>query len=75
MRVLMVGVLKNIKKMETTIKKITKEYLHELKSIEHSEGDILQIVPPAIKLLELNTPHSSDRYSLILSKSLIALGG
>ncbi len=48
----MVGVLKNIKKMETTIKKMTKSYLEKLQSIEHSEGDILKIIPPAIKLLE-----------------------
>lgn len=47
----MVGVLKNIKKMETTIKKMTKSYLEKLQSIEHSEGDILKIIPPAIKLL------------------------
>lgn len=46
----MVGVLKNIKKMETTIKKMTKSYLEKLQSIEHSEGDILKIIPPAIKL-------------------------
>lgn len=38
--------------MEATIKKITKGYTDKLQSIEHSEGDILQIVPPAIKLLE-----------------------
>ncbi len=38
--------------MEATIKKISKGYLDKLQSIEHSEGDILQIVPPIIKLLE-----------------------
>lgn len=38
--------------MEATIKKITKGYSEKLLSIEHSEGDILQIIPPAIKLLE-----------------------
>ena len=38
--------------MEATIKKISKGYLDKLQSIEHSEGDILQIVPPLIKLSE-----------------------
>lgn len=38
--------------MEATIKKIAKGYADKLQPIEHSEGDILQIVPPAIKLLE-----------------------
>ncbi|MEN9919574.1 MAG: hypothetical protein RL662_2010 [Bacteroidota bacterium] len=38
--------------MEATIKKISKGYLGRLQSIEHSEGDILQIVPLAIKELE-----------------------
>lgn len=45
----MVGVLKTSKK-ETTIKKMTKSYLEKLQSIEHSEGNILKIIPPAIKL-------------------------
>lgn len=38
--------------MEATIKKISKGYLDKLQSIEHSEGDILQIVPSAIKVME-----------------------
>lgn len=38
--------------MEATIKKISKKYLGKLQSIEYSEGDILQIVPPAIEQLE-----------------------
>lgn len=38
--------------MEVAIKKITKAYIGRLQCIEHCEGDILQIVPPAIKLLE-----------------------
>lgn len=38
--------------MEATIKKIARGYADKLQSIEHSEGDILQIVPPAIKVLE-----------------------
>lgn len=38
--------------MKTTIKKISKNYLNRLQSIENSEGNILQIAPSAINILE-----------------------
>lgn len=38
--------------MEAIVKNITKEYLDKLQILEKCEGDILQTIPPIIKLME-----------------------